>query len=146
MSTLFLSILFFVQSNISDPPVYINEYANLSNKQEELIFINKYKNSKNIDVLAYVVSLKMKQAEYKIFPWSKLKIFNKEKKNIEALIKKYPKNIHLRYMRLVIQENLPKILNYNSSIKEDKIFLKNMIKQKDSTDYLDTYIIKNTSL
>lgn len=146
MSTLFLSILFFFQSNISEVPDYINEYDKLSNKQEELIFINKYQNSKNIDVMAYVVSLKMKQAEYKVFPWSKLKIFNKEKKTLESLIKKHPKNIHLRYMRLVIQENLPKILNYNSSIKEDKFFLKNIMKQKDSTDYLDTYIIKNTSL
>ncbi len=144
MITLFLSILFFFQSN--NIPDYINEYDTLSSKQEELNFINKYKNTKNIDITAYVVSLRMKQAEYKIFPWSKLKIFNKEKKNLESLIKKHPKNIHLRYMRLVIQENLPKILNYNSSIKEDKIFLKNMIKQKDTTDYLDAFIVKNTSL
>jgi hypothetical protein len=144
MLALYLSILLFFPPN--DTPDYINEYDKLSSKKEELTFINKYQNKSNVDITAYVVSLRMKQAEYKFLPWKKLEIFNKEKKNLESLIKKYPKNIHLRYMRLVIQENIPKILFYNSNIKEDKIFLKQMIAKKDNTDYLDKYIIKNTSL
>ena len=88
----------------------------------------------------------MKQAKYKTFPWSKLSIFNKEKKRLDELIKTHPNNIHLRYVRLVIQEKTPKILGYNKKIQEDKSFLKIMLKKKDSSDYLDKFIIKNTSL
>ncbi len=146
MLAVFIHIILFFQSTNLKTPDFIKEYDALSNKEEELKYIDKYQNSNNIDIKAYVVSLKMKQAEYKLFPWSKLKIFNSEKRNIERLIKKNPDNIHLRYMRLVIQENLPKILNYHFHIKEDKEFIKELLDKKDETDYLDKYIIKNTSL
>lgn len=142
----FIHIILFFQSTNLTVPDFIKEYDTLSNKKEELKYIDKYQGSNNINIRAYVVSLKMKQAEYKFLPWSKLKIFNSEKRNIENLISKNPNNIHLRYIRLVIQENLPRILNYHSHIKEDKKFLKGMLNKKDKTDYLDKYIIKNTSL
>ncbi|MBA6157243.1 hypothetical protein H3Z83_12035 [Tenacibaculum sp. S7007] len=146
MLVVLLHIILFFQSTNLKVPDFIKEYDALSNKAEELKYIDKYQDSNNINIKAYVVSLKMKQAEYKLLPWSKLKIFNSEKRNIENLINKNPNNIHLRYIRLVIQENLPRILNYHSHIKEDQKFLKEMLSKKDKTDYLDKYIIKNTSL
>lgn len=140
-------ILFNMVVNFTNPtPVFVREFHLVSTKKMEISYIRKYEKSNNIDVLAYVVSLKMKQAKYKFLPWSKLKVFNKQKINLEELIVNEPNNIHLRYVRLVIQESLPKILNYNSNIKEDKEFLKNILTKKDTTDYLDFYILKNTSL
>ena len=127
-------------------PGFVNEYHNVTTENQELSFIKKYKNSKEVAISAFVVSLQMKQAKYKTFPWSKLAVFNKEKKRLNALIETNPNNVHLRYVRLVIQENTPKILGYNKNIKEDKSFLKLMLKKKDSSDYLDKFIIKNTSL
>ena len=127
-------------------PKFVTDYHEVSNKKEELLYINKFQNSKEIAVKGYVISLRMKQAKYKFLPWSKLIIFKKEKNKLESLINKHPSNIHLRYVRLVIQEKLPKLLNYSSQINRDKEFLKKYLNKKDSTDYLDTYIIKNTSL
>ncbi|WP_064966646.1 hypothetical protein [Tenacibaculum ovolyticum] len=127
-------------------PKFVTDYHEVSNKKEELLYINKFQNSKEIAVKGYVISLRMKQAKYKFLPWSKLMIFKKEKNKLESLINKHPSNIHLRYVRLVIQEKLPKLLNYSSQINRDKEFLKKYLNKKDSTDYLDKYIIKNTSL
>ena len=115
-------------------------------KKQEVEFINKYKSSSKISILGYVVSLEMKQAKYKFFPWKKLSIFNKGKKRLESLIKRHPDNIDLRYLRLVIQENIPSLLNYKLNIKEDKLFLSKIMKTKNTSDYLDFYIKKNTSL
>ena len=42
---------------------------------------------------------------------------------IEYTIKKAPNNIELRFIRLGIQENTPKILKYKSNIEEDKVFI-----------------------
>ena len=67
-------------------------------------------------------------------------------KKLEDLINKNPDNSDLRYLRLVIQENTPVLLNYKSSIKLDKKFLQKKMKMIDDSDYLDTYIKKNTSL
>ena len=127
-------------------PKFVTDYHEVSNKKEELLYINKFQNSKEVAVKGYVISLRMKQAKYKFLPWSKLIIFKKEKNKLESLINKHPSNIHLRYVRLVIQEKLPKLLNYSSQINSDKEFLKKYLNKKDSTDYLDKYIIKNTSL
>jgi len=122
------------------------EYHNITNKNNELAFIKKYKNSTKVNIQAYVVSLEMKQAEYKVMPWQKLSVFNKGKQKLEQLISKNKNNAHLRYVRLVIQEQLPKVLNYNSEIKNDKQFLSELLKIKDSTDFLDPYIKTYTTL
>jgi len=127
-------------------PSYIVEYHNIENKDDELKFIEKYGKNTKTNIKAYVISLEMKQAEYKRLPWQKLKIFNEGKHKLEKLIEENNKNADLRYVRLVIQEQLPKILNYNSSIKNDKQFLSELLKVKDSTDYLDLYIKKYTTL
>lgn len=145
MKVLFLIVTLFIFSS-TEPPKFVLEYHQLSGKKEEIAFINKYKENKNISVKAYVISLQMKQAKYRTMPWSKLKIFKKGKKSLERLIEKYPNNVHLRYVRLVIQEQTPGILGYKSAIKTDKAFLKNIMHQKDSTQYLNPFIIKNTSL
>ena len=118
----------------------------MTTKEAELAYIANYKNSKEVSIQGYVISLEMKQAKYKTMPWSKLKVFNTNKHKLEELILKNPNNIHLRYIRLVIQENTPGILGYTSSIKKDKQFLKELLQKKDSVSYLHTYIINNTSL
>ncbi|PKH49437.1 hypothetical protein CXF68_01490 [Tenacibaculum sp. Bg11-29] len=141
-----LLICFSFISIVLGVPEFITEYHEVSNKKQELLYIKKFQNTTKVAIQGYVISLKMKQAKYKFLPWSKLIVFKKEKKKLENLISKFPKNVHLRYVRLVIQENLPGILNYSSQINSDKEFLKKYLNKKDSTDYLDKYIIKNTSL
>ncbi|WP_271406238.1 hypothetical protein [Tenacibaculum soleae] len=145
MNFCFLFILYFFSTQ-NQVPAFVESYHKVSTKEEELRYIKTYKQNNNVDVQAYVISLQMKQAKYKTFPWSKLSVFNKERKRLDELIKTHPNNIHLRYVRLVIQEKMPKILGYNKNIQEDKSFLKIILKKKDSSDYLDKFIIKNTSL
>lgn len=140
----FLCVLLFLFQN--NTPKHVLEYHNITNKNNELAFIKKYKNSTKVNIQAYVVSLEMKQAEYKVMPWQKLSVFNKGKQKLEQLISKNKNNAHLRYVRLVIQEQLPKVLNYNSEIKNDKQFLSELLKIKDSTDFLDPYIKTYTTL
>ncbi|RSC95708.1 hypothetical protein [Tenacibaculum singaporense] len=142
-----LGVLFFMSIiGFNNAPNFVIKYHELATKEAELSYIKKYKNSKEVSIQAYVVSLQMKQAKYKTMPWSKLKVFNTNKNKLEELILKNPNNVHLRYIRLVIQENTPGILGYTSSIKKDKQFLKEVLQKKDSVSYLHTYIINNTSL
>ncbi len=136
----------YVFMTLNDVPNYVMDYHMADTKEKEIVFINKYKSSDKISVKGYVVSLQMKQAKHKFFPWKKLAVFNEGKKKLEKLIKENPNNTDLRYLRLVIQENIPAILNYKSSINMDKEFLSEKLKEVDSSDYLDFYIKKNTSL
>ncbi len=140
----FLICYFFI--SFDDVPMYVNEFHEIKTKEEELQFISKYENSNNASVLGYVVSLRMKQAKYKLMPWDKISVFRTERDNLEKLINENPKNIHLRYLRLVIQESTPKLLNYFSNIETDKNIIKTYLKKTDNTDYLDQFIKNNTSL
>ena len=97
-------------------------------------------------VLAYVCALEMKQAEYNYNPISKLNIFNRSKKKLDALIELNPTNVHLRYIRFVLQEKTPGILGYKDNLEEDKIFLMHKLEVSDDSDFLDNYIYNNTSL
>ncbi|WP_428742574.1 hypothetical protein [Tenacibaculum sp.] len=146
MKYLLLHIVICLSFGFINTPKFVEEYHELSEKKEEQEYIQRYGQNNDVNVQAYVVSLKMKQAKYKLMPWSKLKVFNTGKKQLEELILIHPDNVHLRYVRLVIQENTPSFLGYKSSIKEDKRFLKKVLQKKDSISYLHSFIIENTSL
>ena len=62
-------------------------------------------------------------------PYKKYESFTKGKKELEFILKKYPNNIELHFLRLTIQENLPSFLGYNNNISEDKKFIKEKVKE-----------------
>jgi hypothetical protein len=124
----------------------VKEFHLLNNKSDEINFIKNNCNNSNPSVLAYVLSVSMKQAEYEFNPFIKLVLFTTNKNHLELLITENPNNAHLRYVRLLVQEKSPVFLGYKSNIVEDKTFLKRIMNSIDETDYLDSYIIDNTSL
>ena len=62
-------------------------------------------------------ALLMKKASLVRKPGDKLKVFKEGSKLLEAEIAKLPKRIEYRFLRLIIQENCPKFLNYSNNIE-----------------------------
>jgi hypothetical protein len=60
--------------------------------------------------------------------------------SLESIIKSNPNNIELRLIRLSVQENIPKIVGYRGSIKDDKAFLINNYSKQNTT--LKSYVKK----
>lgn len=73
-------------------------------------------------IMAYKAAGECMMAEYVFSPLSKLKYFNAGKKKLEALITE-GKQVENIYLRLLIQLNVPKILNYNDQVTRDIDFL-----------------------
>jgi len=147
MKSLLISVFVFCFfSYASAQSEVVTQFHKLSSEAEEIRFIEKYKNNSSPDVKAYVYAVQMKQAEYSYNPYTKLDIFIRYKNLLDKAINENPNNVHLRYMRLVIQEKTPSLLGYKDQIEIDKTFLKVILNKKDSTDYLDKYILKYTSL
>jgi hypothetical protein len=67
---------------------------------------------------AYSGALQMKKAGL-ARSVSKLSLFAEGKSMLEIAIKKENENAEYRFLRLVIQENCPAILNYHNQINED---------------------------
>ena len=80
--------------------------------------------SASFDRTAYLGALTMKSANFKDTPKEKLEVFKKGKDLLEKAITANKKNIEYRFLRLMIQENAPKIIKYSSNIKEDATWIK----------------------
>lgn len=145
MKALF-NILFLLGLTNTVQAGIVEEFHALKKEEQELLFLKKYRSTQNPDELGYLYAIEMKQVTYLYNPIKQLSIFEKYKELLEAAITRHPNNVHLRYVRLMVQEGAPAILRYKSKIKEDKLFLQSLLSKKDATDYLDYYIKLNTSL
>ena len=73
-------------------------------------------------IKAYKAAATCMMANYVFSPKAKLKYFNEGKKELETLISS-AKEVENVYLRLLLQLNVPKVLNYNENIEEDVAFL-----------------------
>ncbi len=76
------------------------------------------------DKKAYKGALVMKKAGFQNTPKEKLEIFKQGRIQLENEIGLNSKNTEYRFLRLIIQENAPKILKYQGNISEDVIWIK----------------------
>jgi len=73
-------------------------------------------------VRAYQATSTCMMADYVFSPIKKLKYFNKGKADLEELIAEQ-KTVEKVYLRLLLQLNIPKFLNYHKNIDEDLAYL-----------------------
>ncbi len=65
---------------------------------------------------------------------------------VEYALLKEPNNIEIRFIRLSIQQNIPKFLKYYKQIDTDKTFILKHLKKVKSADlkkYISTYILQS---
>lgn len=106
----------------------------------------KYLNKKNKipkpELEGYKAALWFLKAKNYYNPYKKYEFFNKGKKQLELIIKKYPDNVELHFLRLTIQDHLPFFLGYNDKIEVDKIFITAKIKELNNDLDLKSRIIE----
>lgn len=73
---------------------------------------------------AYKGALIMKKSGFEKTPKEKLELFKQGKTLLEKEISSNAKNTEYRFLRLIIQENAPAILKYQSNIAEDAKWIK----------------------
>lgn len=101
--------------------------------EEIQLQIEKIDEVKDRNIDAYKGTLLIKMSKYLSAPKDKLTSFNRGKALLESAIKAYPKNVEYRFLRLTIQENCPKMLNYNQNIQEDKELVLQHFNEVDAT-------------
>jgi hypothetical protein len=73
---------------------------------------------------AYSAAGTMIGAKFEGNPFKKIKDFSNGKNALEEVIKANPENPEFRFIRLAVQLNIPKLLNYRDNIKEDTTLIK----------------------
>ncbi len=77
----------------------------------------------NQTILAYKGASKIMKAKIIKNKETKKKYFSDGAIFINDAVKKDSKNVEIRLIRLIIQENIPKFIKYNHNITEDKSFV-----------------------
>lgn len=123
MAHLLISILTIITVNFSKTEFFKTME---SGDQESIISLEKKIAGLAVsdDQQAYLGAIGMKTAEFQKSAGDKLKKFKEGKVLLEKAIQSHPNNVEYRFLRLMIQENAPKILGYNSNIKEDVSLIK----------------------
>ena len=141
MKTIFLAffILFFSIPSLTEiRKLYASANTSESNAKEFAQKLNEVNKGDNKTIVAY------KGASIAILSKLEKKASDKSKKFkegaalIEFAVTNEPNSIEIRMIRLSIQENVPKIVNYRANKKEDKKFL--LDHYKEQTGALKTYI------
>lgn len=93
-------------------------------------------------IMAYKAVSETMKAEHKFSPISKLQLFNAGKGKLEAVLEARP-TTEARYLRLLVQLNVPGILNYSNNIEEDLDHLARTLKDE-SLPYYDKLMFRKT--
>ena len=120
-----------------------------SNKENTEAFYNKAFKLTSDDPIAmgykgvaYTLKAKFDSALLK-----KKENFIKGVELLEASIAKMPENVELRVLRMSVQENSPKFLNYNENLEEDKkLILKNFSSSKEEVKTFTLHFVGTSKL
>jgi len=96
--------------------------ANSSNTNTEA-FINTAEKTSGSDPVIQGYKAAAKIMEAKITKQNRKALVKSGATDLESVIKSNSNNIELRVIRMSVQENIPKIVGYRGSLKDDKVFI-----------------------
>lgn len=134
--SLFTAFFLFFQSGLES---LRNSYdkANSSNANTEA-FITMAEKASGSDPVIQGYKAAAQIMEAKITKTNRKAMVKSGATNLETLIKSNPNNAELRVIRMSVQENIPKIVGYRGSLKEDKTYLLSSYGKQNTT--LKNYI------
>lgn len=143
--SLVTAFIFFFQTDIE---ALRNSYAkaNLSNANTEA-FINLAEKQSGSDAVTNGYKAAAQIMEAKITKKNRKALVKTGATNLESIIKSNPNTIELRVIRLSVQENIPKIVGYRGSIKDDKAFLMSNYSKQNATlkSYVKKFVMQSKS-
>ena len=144
-SLIILFSVFLNQEDCKNIQTIRNEYHQISSEEKLETYIETLNKSKCELTKPYLASAIMQSAEYAFWPTKKLKQFNQGKKMLESFIENNSNNLEARYIRILVQSEVPKFLGYNKNIKSDIKFIKLKIDESNLPKKYKNLILKNIS-
>lgn len=90
-------------------------------------YIDQLESEKSIEGQGYLAGMYFMKSRYAGFPLTKMKYFKKGKNLLDELIVTNPENIELRYLRLIMQYQIPEFLGYHENKESDFLYIQTNI-------------------
>ena len=141
--------MFFVNVDISEVRQLYKE-ADLSQQNATNLFhkLESITISDDKVLVAYKGAVTSMTAKYEKGVKQKKDVFKNGVSLVELAVASEEDNIEIRFVRLSVQQNSPKFLNYNKEIEEDKKFILNYFNQISSPKlkaYIKDYILHSNN-
>lgn len=91
----------------------------INSKEQAEEFIINLQDDPSPEAKGYMASMNFIKSHYVKFPFTKMKYFKLGKKALDDLIKENPQNVEIRYLRFLMQKQIPEFLGYNKHLNED---------------------------
>jgi hypothetical protein len=140
--SLIASFLLFTLQELSDVRrLFVEAPVNVVKSEAFYDFIGNYNREDKV-LWAYKGAAITLKAKFAKTLKEKKRLFTEGVQWIENAVKSEPNNVEIRLIRLSIQENAPKILNYKKNIEEDKKLLLSNLEQQNLSlkEYIKKYI------
>jgi len=99
-------------------------------------FINQLEKENSNTAKAYIATMYFMKSKYVKFPITKYKYFKKGKRGLDTLIKNNVTDIEMRYLRFILQHQMPKFLGYHQNKNKDfEVITKNIVASILPKDY-----------
>lgn len=105
----------------------------------ELIISNHAKSNEAL-IQSYVGVSNIMMADHSYLLTTKLSYFNEGKAILDSAILKKKNNAEIRYLRLLIQLNTPKFLEYDNNIEEDLVYLEKNLRKELSSGWVKIFL------
>ena len=106
-------------------------------------YIKRLQNDSSPEAMGYAASMNFIKSHFVNFPFTKLKYFKRGKKALDDLIYGNPKNVEIRYIRFLMQKQIPKFLGYNKHMEEDFKAITNGIEENRVSNEVKYIILTN---
>lgn len=117
VTLLFISMLFFqMNSNVGKVR---KQFPDITSEEQADAFIEELKIDDSTEAKGYTAAMIFMKSRFVKFPFTKLKYFKKGKTILDETINENPTNIEIRYIRFLMQKQIPDFLGYNDNINED---------------------------
>lgn len=147
MKTILAILLFFsIQSAAADCDKMMELRTQFHSTSTMLKLNNFLRDAQKMDcdkMRPYYAAAYMKKAQFAWSPIEKLLLFKKGKLLLESYIKEHPTCIEARYVRVLVQKNVPDILSYSANLTGDKNYILAHITQSNLSSAYKELIINN---
>ena len=123
MRFLIFLVVFNFSSTISGLDTIRNDFPNINSLEQAERSLKELEKNEDITSKGYYAAMLFMKSKYVKFPLTKLKYFKKGKLLLDDLAFNHQNNIEIRYIRFLLQSEMPNFLGYNKNLEEDYLMI-----------------------
>lgn len=123
-----------------------SQFPNVNSLDKANEFIEILKDDNSPEAKGYTAAMILMKSRYVKGPFAKLKFFKQGKKILDNDILENPDCIEIRYIRFLMQKQIPDFLRYNKNIEEDFKFIAGKLLSSNFRSSFKIKMLKNMLL